>query len=86
MWVQTLFKAAQKLSYIVQVEWNSSNPDTPDQAESVLISGVTMCTNMAFGAAKVVLFIEVSSNQGVLIRGVPLCTYKPAYPAGTYRQ
>ena len=27
---------------------------------------------MAFGAAKAVLFIEVSSLQGVLIRGVPL--------------
>ena len=26
---------------------------------------------MAFGAAKGVLFIEVSSFQGVLIRGVP---------------
>ena len=28
-------------------------------------------TNMVFGAAKGVLFIEVSSFQGVLIRGVP---------------
>ena len=27
---------------------------------------------MMFGAAKAVLFIEVSSLQGVLIRGVPL--------------
>ena len=30
---------------------------------------------MAFGTAKSVLFIEVSSFQGVLIRGVPLYTY-----------
>ena len=34
-----------------------------------------MYTNMAFGAAKAVLFIEVSSLQGVLIRGVPLYMY-----------
>ena len=27
---------------------------------------------MAFGTAKSVMFIEVSSFQGVLIRGVPL--------------
>ena len=31
-----------------------------------------MYTNMTFGAAKVVLIIEVSSLQRVLIRGVPL--------------
>ena len=31
-----------------------------------------MYTNMTFGAAKVVLFIEVSSLQRVLIRGIPL--------------
>ena len=31
-----------------------------------------MYTNMAFGTAKSVLFIEVSSFQGVLIREVPL--------------
>ena len=36
-----------------------------------------MYTNMAFGAAKAVLFIEVSSLQGVLIRGVPLYTGGP---------
>ena len=34
---------------------------------------------MAFGAAKVVLFIEVSSLQGVLIRGVPLYNYIAAH-------
>ena len=42
------------------------------QAESVLISGVIMYRNMTFGAVKAVLFIEVSSLWGVLIRGVPL--------------
>ena len=34
-----------------------------------------MYRNMTFGAAKAVLFIEVSSLQGVLIRGVPLYNY-----------
>ena len=33
-----------------------------------------MCTNMAIGAAKAVLFIEVSSLQGVLIGKIPLFT------------
>ena len=37
-----------------------------------MISGVKFYTNMAFGTAKSVLFIEVSSFQGVLIRVVPL--------------
>ena len=32
---------------------------------------------MAFGTAKSVLFIEVSSFQGVLIREVPLYTHSP---------
>ena len=32
-----------------------------------MISGVELDTNMVFGAAKGVLFIEVSSFQGVLI-------------------
>ena len=31
-----------------------------------------MRTNIAFGEAEAVLFMEVSSLQGVLIRGVPL--------------
>ena len=34
-----------------------------------------MYTNMTFGAAKAVLFIKVSSLQGVLIRGVPQYMY-----------
>ena len=34
-----------------------------------------MYTNMIFGAANAVLFIKVSSLQGVLIRGVPLYMY-----------
>ena len=44
------------------VQWNLSNADTLGAEESVL----------AFGTAKSVLFIKVSSFQGVLIRGVPL--------------
>ena len=36
-----------------------------------MISGVEKYTNMVFGTAKGVLFIEVSLFQGVLIRGVP---------------
>ena len=52
--------------------WNLSNPDTLGAEESVLISGVKLYTNMAFGTTKSVLFIEVSSFQGVLIRGAPL--------------
>ena len=34
-----------------------------------------MYKNVAFGTAKSVLFIEVSSFQGVLIREVPLYVY-----------
>ena len=72
------------------VQWNLSNPDTLGAEESVLISevslisGVELYTNMAFGTAKSVLFIEVSSFQGVLIRGVLLynitvCTVHVTY-------
>ena len=43
-------------------------------SEGVLISGVKLYTHMAFRTAKSVLFIEVSSFQGVLIGGVQLCT------------
>ena len=35
------------------------------------MSGVEKYTNMVFGAAKGVLFIEVSSFQGALVRQVP---------------
>ena len=38
------------------------------------MSGVKLYTNLAFGIAKSVLFIEVYTFQGVLIRGVPLYT------------
>ena len=34
-----------------------------------------MHRNMTFGTAKAVLFTDVSSLQGVLIRGVPLYMY-----------
>ena len=54
------------------LQWNHFNPDTLETEESVLISGVKLYTNMVFGTAKSVLFIEVSSFQGVLIRGVLL--------------
>ena len=60
------------------VRWNLSNLDTLGTEERVPrcpdFSGVKLYTNMAFGTAKSVLFIEVSSYQGVLIRGVPLYT------------
>ena len=43
-----------------------------------------MYTNRVFGTAKCVLFIEVSSFQGILIREVPLYKAKvkdiPQYP------
>ena len=38
--------------------------------QGILISGVTLYTNMAFGAAKALQFIKVSSLQRVLIRGI----------------
>ena len=40
----------------------------------LVISGVVMYTNRLLGKAQCVLLIEVSSFQGVLIRGVPPCT------------
>ena len=52
------------------------SPDTLGTEESVLISGVTMYTNMVFGTAKCV---EVSSFQCVLDKGFRcihvVCTY-----------
>ena len=51
----------------VHVQWKFSNSDTLGQAESVLINKVSCFRgyNVAFGAVKAVLFIEVSSLQGI---------------------
>ena len=48
------------------VQWNPSNPDT---LEPQKVSGVEKYTNVAFGIAKTVLYIEVSLFQSVLIEG-----------------
>ena len=55
---------------LLGVKWNLSNPNTLGAEESVLISGVELYTDLAHGTAKTVLFIKVSSFQGVLIRGI----------------
>ena len=48
------------------LQWNLSNLETLGAEDALLISGVEIWDS------KSVLFIKVSSFQGVLIRGVPL--------------
>ena len=45
------------------IQWNPSNPDTLGAQNSVLISGVEKYTNVVFGTAKTVLYIEVSFSE-----------------------
>ena len=63
-----------KFHVVLHYYSGTSIPDTLGTEESVLISGVELYTNLAFGTAKGVMFTKVSSFQGVLIRGFPLYT------------